>query len=461
MRYLLILILLLVKLVPVAKADGADLHLAAFQVDATPPLGTPLSYSPAKDVMDPLSCRGLVLLGDGLPIVLCAVDWLALRNGAHDAFRAGLAEAAQTSPERVAVHVLHQHDAPSYDFDAEALLDAHDEGYPADFCRDTIRRASAALKESLSTPQPVTHLAYSKAEVEKVASNRRVLGPDGRVLFSRWSSTKDARASAPPEGLIDPDVRLVSLWNGDQPLVALTWYATHPQSYYTRGSISSDFVGMARKMREIDSGCYHLHFNGAGGNITAGKYNDGDPANRPVLAERLARGMAAAWDGQERVPISASEVGWGVESVFLPPAANLDERELTKRLIENPKSGGASDLAWIRRCNHGHQIDIACLRLGPVRVLHMPGELFIEYQLAAQAMRPDLFVCVAAYGDGGPGYIGTEDAYPQGGYETGGPSNVAPQVEDILAGAMRLLLEAEESTAPAPSELTKQYPRVE
>ena len=51
------------------------------------------------------------------------------------------------------------------------------------------------------------------------------------------------------------------------------------------------------------------------------------------------------------------------------------------------------------------------LRLGPIEILHLPGELFVEYQLAAQKLRPDSFVCVAAYGDYGPGYIGTAEAY--------------------------------------------------
>jgi hypothetical protein len=48
--------------------------------------------------------------------------------------------------------------------------------------------------------------------------------------------------------------------------------------------------------------------------------------------------------------------------------------------------------------------------------LHLPGELFVEYQLAAKARRPDLFVALAAYGDFSPGYIGTAIAYEQGGY---------------------------------------------
>ena len=72
----------------------------------------------------------------------------------------------------------------------------------------------------------------------------------------------------------------------------------------------------------------------------------------------------------------------------------------------------------------------------------MPGELFVEYQLAAQQMRPADTVCMAAYADGGPGYIGTAIAYRQGGYETQPSSlNTAPQVESLLMGAIRALLE--------------------
>jgi hypothetical protein len=32
-------------------------------------------------------------------------------------------------------------------------------------------------------------------------------------------------------------------------------------------------------------------------------------------------------------------------------------------------------------------------------------------------LRKDRFVCVAGYGDGGPGYIPTDQAYLEGGYE--------------------------------------------
>ena len=74
-------------------------------------------------------------------------------------------------------------------------------------------------------------------------------------------------------------------------------------------------------------------------------------------------------------------------------------------------------------------------------MLHLPGELFVEYQLAAQKMRPDLFVAMAAYGDYGPGYIGTEIAYSQGGYETSPRASlVAPGVEKVLMDTIGRLL---------------------
>ena len=71
----------------------------------------------------------------------------------------------------------------------------------------------------------------------------------------------------------------------------------------------------------------------------------------------------------------------------------------------------------------------------------MPGELFVEYQLAAKAERPDLFVVMAAYGDYAPWYIGTAIAYEQGGYETTPPaSNVGPAAEPELLRALHKLL---------------------
>ena len=69
------------------------------------------------------------------------------------------------------------------------------------------------------------------------------------------------------------------------------------------------------------------------------------------------------------------------------------------------------------------------------------SSVFVEYQLAAQAMHPDRFVCMAAYGDYSPFYIGAAKAYEEGGYETSPIStHVAPAVERALMDGVRDLL---------------------
>jgi len=433
-----------------APSPTVGLRVATFDVDATPPVGSMMAYDPVTNHWElGLRARGIVLLGAGEPIVLCAVDWIGIANEGHDAFCDALARAAVTSPRRVAVHSLHQHDAPDCDFSAERILNEagmNPRQYEGRFQRQVIADLERAVRESLPRAQPVTHLGLGEARVEQVASNRRILGPDGKVRATRWTATKDPAIRAEPEGTIDPIISLVSLWNGEQPVAVLSYYATHPQSYYRTGLPNPDFPGLARFLRQLAvPPALHIHFNGAGGNVGAGKYNDGSPENRLALAERLADGMRRAWESTKRQPMSAADVGWTVESVALPPATNLItaklEADLKERVEAFVAAGGPSRLAWLRRCQARHQLDVQCLRLGRSRILHLPGELFVEYQLAAKAMRPDLFVAVAAYGDYAPWYIGTAVAYTQGGYETGpNASNVAPEVEGVLMAAIRKLL---------------------
>ena len=54
------------------------------------------------------------------------------------------------------------------------------------------------MRESLKKTERFTHIGVGKAEIKQVASNRRVLGPDGKVRFTRTSATKDPIARAEP-----------------------------------------------------------------------------------------------------------------------------------------------------------------------------------------------------------------------------------------------------------------------
>ena len=450
-----VLVLALFLVLTVAAGSGAEenagLQLAVFDIDATPPIGAHLAYNPVINTWDmSLRARGIVLTGAGEPIVLCAVDWVGIGSEGHDMFRQILAEAAGTDMHRVAVHTVHQHDAPGCDFTAERILKEHGitpHRYEGTFHREVLQRLDTAVRDAMEKQQPITHLGLGSASVHKVASNRRILGPDGKVGPMRGSSCRNKDLIAAPEGVIDPELSLVSFWNGDTPVAVLSYYACHPQSYYRTGIPNPDYPGIARFMRQLAvPQALHVHFDGAGGNVAAGKYNDGSKEMRLILAQRLEDGMRRAWEATERTPINAAAIRWTVEPVGLPVAEGLNAEELEKRMLEEENMTVVEDcarkLAWLQRREAGIPIDVACLSLGNARILHLPAELFVEYQLMAKAERPDLFVAMAAYGDYTPGYICTEIAYEQGGYEaTPRSSNVSPKVEAVLTEVIQTLLQ--------------------
>lgn len=431
---------------------GSNLHLATFRFDVTPPLGHSCCggwIKPVEVVDDPLEAIGLVILGAGKPIVLCAVDWTGLLNEAHLQWRTALAEAAGTTPDRVAVHCVHQHNAPFACLEAERLVSEQGELphiVDVDFFRRCLDRGRAAVTEGLKQAQPLTHLAHGQGKVDKVASNRRVSRDEqGRIKGMRGSASNDPALIALPEGLIDPWLKTVAFYNGEKKLAACHYYATHPMSYYADGRVSSDFAGLARKRRQQDEpDCTHLYFTGCAGNVAAGKYNDGSKERRPILTGRVYDGIVASEADLERESIDS--VLWRTVEVLPPPLASLSAEALQAAIAnkQNPVVGRNRPsymLAWLHRYEKKQPIILSSLRIGGIDLLHLPAESFVEYQLRAQKLQPDRFVATAAYGDGGPWYIPIKDEYPNGGYEVS-VAFCEPAIDDLLTQGMENLLQA-------------------
>lgn len=439
---------------PAARAGQGGLKLATFAADVTIPLGHPCmggGIEPARSVADPLEARGLVLIPDaGRPIVIVAVDWCEIRNDAYERWRTALADAAGTEPRRVLVTSVHQHDAPVADLTAERLLreqKATGRICVPDFHEEAVLRVARALRSALAGPRPVSHVGTGSAPVEQIASNRRYTSPDGSPAFDRGSATRDAYAREQPEGTIDPLLRSLSFWDGDRAIAVLNAYATHPMSYYGRGQVSADFVGLARRRRQADEpSIFQVYLSGCSGNVTAGKYNDGAPENRPKLAERLHRAMTAASEATRPSPLGP--IGFRSVTLNLEPRRDdgFSPDELARRIADDPRPFGqclaALGLSWRRRCDEGRPIDVPCVDFGPAQLVLLPGEAYVEYQLRAQQIRPDSFVMALGYGECAPGYIPTERAVAENDTNLRDWCWVAPGAEPKLDRALGQALES-------------------
>ncbi|NUQ65782.1 MAG: hypothetical protein HUU20_25220 [Pirellulales bacterium] len=429
-----------------AFAEPSRLRVATFRCDVTPPLGGhPLIWlDQIKTVEDPLWAKGIVLDDGRSRYVLCAVDWCGLCNSSHELFRVKIAKAAGAEIDNVAVQSIHQHTAPYTDGDAQRVLDKYDNPpkyVDFQFMEAVTDRLAEAVKKSLSVLEPFDTVGVGQAKVEKVAATRRVLTPDGKILV-RYSSCKDPGLAAAPEGKIDPFLRTVTFAQGDKPLVRLHYYTTHPQSFYGDFRASADFVGHARDRLEKEEGVFQIYFTGCSGDVTAGKYNDGSPEARERLTQQVFAGMKQSVDATKYEP--AGKLVWRCVPLVLPARTDGDRsKEASLAVVQDAKAAPQARTLAACRVAYAQRDDkplpLSSLQIGDNYLVNLPGECMVEYQLYAAGQRPKDFVAVAAYGDLGPGYICTEAAFPEGGYEPTA-SRVAPTSEKPMKDAIRRLL---------------------
>ena len=271
------------------------------------------------------------------------------------------------------------------------------------------------------------------------------MGPDDKVRAVRWTKTLDPEVRAAPEGIIDPLLKTIGFWNQDRKIACLHYYAVHPTTVDGTGVVTPEFVGLARNQRSAaDKGVPHIYFTGCAGNITAGKYNTGARTNRVILANRLYDGMKGAWENTKRQPLR--QIQFRNVEMRLKPRNHpgFTEKDFKAKLVRGGNHWhqclAAMGLSWRQRCERGQPVDLPVIDFGPAQLLLLPGESYVEYQLAAQKMRPGSFVLVAGYGEGGTGYVPTEKHWEEKDGNLGDWCWVHPGSEKVMLKAIRAVL---------------------
>jgi hypothetical protein len=229
----------------------------------------------------------------------------------------------------------------------------------------------------------------------------------------------------------------------------LSAYSTHPMSYYGQGQVSADFVGMARAYRQDETPeTLQIYTSGASGDTMAGKFNDGDAVNRPVLAARMREAMDQAWRATRRFPLE--RMRFRNARLVLEPrrSPGFSPAELQDKLADSNQTPrvrveAALGLSWLERLDAGRAIDVPALELAGGRrraqLLLLPAETFVQYQLWAQKLPKGSFVVVMGYGECAPGYIPTALTAKEG---YGDPYSwiAFPECENAMVQAMRQAL---------------------
>lgn len=418
------------------------LKLAVFQVDCTPPVGTPVlygsrSFAQTESVRDPLYLRGFIFDYLGERCLVATMDYCGLMNRAHDQMTAALAAATDTDPEKTVVHCVHQHDAPLINFEIEPLL-----GYPT-FCRDwwqgVVKKCADSARTALSDFQAVTHIGHNEFRVHGFASNRRIEDADGTVVGTRLSRCQDPELKNQPVGLIDPMLRTVAFRSGSKLIASMSFYATHPQVSNGRKMTSADAPGEAiRRVSEAFPGALHGYFTGASGNVTAGKYTSTTDLESNllhfggVLADAMTHNLQSlAWQGELSMGFAAAG--------FTFPFPEIDREAYLRAMNDAEVTELEKEKRAVLMSSYDYRgsepYRVRKLSLGDCHLFFLPGEPFVEYQLDLQNRSADSFIAVASNCAHDYNYLPLAKHLHAGGYELS-LSLCDPSFERLLKNAL-------------------------
>lgn len=410
---------------------AANPRVASFHSDATPDMGEPnIWVQPTLKILDPLYIKGIVLEDAGKRYVIAAIDWCGVGGSLDLLLRTRMAQAAGTDVKQVALQSIHQHTAPYAEGDGYDWMKQH-HMTPLRLSDAFVNKLAAHLEEAIRAAvkrlEPFDQIGTSSAKVDRVAGMRRLL-INGKIQTRYSSTAKTPELAAEPEGAIDPLLRTITFARGGKPLVRLHYYATHPQTFCCDGRVTADFVGAARARLEKEEKIEEVYFTGAAGDVTVGKYNTGKDEERAALADRLYAAMKASAAATKYE--KATALRWRYEELQLPKYTNPPAVDTTRehQIIYRD----AAVQAFTARTR---PLPASMLQIGNVVIVHLPGEPMLEFQKYALANSGGRFLAFAGYGDISPGYLCTDEAFRQGGYEPSasrGAVGTEARVKEVL-----------------------------
>jgi hypothetical protein len=405
----------------VKAATTPTLLAGAARQDITPPLEVGLlmssvdgRWAPFKDVRRPLHARAIVLQDSshdsrtaGRPIALVSLDLLTLSGKALGGFhefklRISSASGDCVLPENIILACTHTHTAP----ESGAITDLFRTDAFVRWIDMLIEQIGRAIGDAAASMKRC-HVSYGASMAPGLGIHRRFKTANG-IMMSHPEPPEEIVISR--DGAVDDSVNVLSFRDEANRLMAVLVNATcHPVYEMCAPRVSPDYPGeLTAAIEEEHPGSIALFFNGAAGNINPKHVSAGPDAAR----EHAARLMLSVEDALN-------------ESRSMPSPTLAIRRQafsLPSRL-PNGRDVGVQISA-----------KVTGVRIGRAALMFLPGEPFVETGLALKQASPLEFTGVVGFSEETVGYVPTEEAFEEGGYEVGfgSWSLLSPGCEKIL-----------------------------
>jgi hypothetical protein len=310
----------------------------------------------------------------------------------------------------------------------------------ARYTRETTDKLEQVALSAIAAVKPC-EIAWANGEVG-FAMNRRLPTPEGFVNKPY------------PEGPTDHALPVLRVTAADGKIIAvLTGYACHCTTL-SFNRIHGDWAGCAQE--EIEK-----EFPGAIALTALGCGGDQNPFPRGTYELANQHGHALATETQRVVkgamhPL-APALACNMKRLALPHDTLPTREEFEKRATEKSASVAYHAKKQLERLDRGEKLAtevpyvVQTWSFGKdLAMVFLAGEVVVDYSLRLKRDFDGARLWVNAYANDVPCYIPSRRVLEEGGYEAAGamlyydrPTKLAPQVEELIIGAVREILPAE------------------
>lgn len=360
--------------------------------DITPPLEVGLltssvrgEYKPFESIRTPLQARVLILKSGTEVVAVVALDLLTLSDtsvGGWRAFKEGISGPVEA--DKIILCCTHTHNAP----ESGGITDLYLTEAFKSWLKDVQRRVQLAIVQALNEAVPCS-ISIASQVLDGFSLQRRIKTPDGIVMSDSIQPIHKDLMDCEP---VDRRVRCLKFTSDKGAVIATLVHAIcHPVHEMCMPHVSAEFPGeMCNALDETGLNGVTMFFNGA-----AGDTNPPTVSMGPESSIRHGLAMAKIVEEQQYTELNATS--------FTFQRAKI-------QFSVRPGSGITNPLDALAR--------ICVLKFGHLAIAFLPGEIFVETALEIEKNAAADQIMVIGFSENSIGYVPTETAFEQGGYET-------------------------------------------
>jgi hypothetical protein len=379
--------------------------LGVSRVDITPaqPLlmsGYGARKTSSVGVHDELSASALCFSCDGTSALLITADLIGFSHAFVDEVKGRIAARTGIPSENILMSAVHNHGGPVIRTYEDSVSGPNDEYI------NVLKEKLVTLAADASRKAVPFRMGTAKG-VCRLNINRRAVFADGSIRLGRN-----------PDGVCDHEVAVARFEDFDGGLLAVlvNWPCHGTASGQDNCRITGDWPGAAaRTIRKLAGKDLVVA-------VTAGASGDINPIYGP----------GNDFDEIEAVGYHVGNVAWkALSAAETYPVRSL---EATAAVMTFPGKKACPDHYPRTSYESGPDVEVrlTALKIGGLVLCGVSGELMNEMGLAVKERSPFAATMIVTHGNGSSGYICTDKAFSEGGYEV--------QVTRLMPGAEKPLV---------------------